>query len=169
MIYQYSVYLSSDMVNWNEVISNASSLPQEWTENEFSPQLARYVKLLLISNNQNDWATVWEAQVWGYTGTTDTENDNDVEQPQNFELSQNYPNPFNPTTNIRFSLPESGKVKLSVFNILGEVVSELINQELYRGIHEVTFEGENLASGIYVYRLDVENQFSDIKKMILVK
>jgi len=168
-IYQYSIFLSSDMVNWNEVISNASSQPQEWTENEFSPQSARYVKLLLISNNQNDWATVWEAQVWGYTGTTDIEDEDNIEKPQNFELSQNYPNPFNPGTNIRFSLPENGKVKLTVFNILGEVVSELINQELNMGTHEITFDGGNLASGIYVYRLDVENQFLDIKKMILVK
>ncbi len=168
-IYQYSIFLSNDMINWNEVVSNASSILEEWTENEFNPQQARYVKLLLISNNENDWATVWEAEIWGYTGTTDIEDEDDIEQPENFELNQNYPNPFNPTTQIRFSLPENGKVKLTVFNLLGEEVSELVNGELNRGTHDITFDGGNLASGIYVYRLDVENQFSDIKKMILVK
>ena len=99
----------------------------------------------------------------------DIEEDYEFNQPTNFELNQNYPNPFNPTTTISFSLPENSKVKLTVFNVLGEVVNEMVNQELNRGFHEFTFSGDNLASGIYVYKLDVENQFTDIKKMILVK
>jgi hypothetical protein len=168
-VYLYSIFLSTDLINWNEVVSNASSLPQEWTENEFSSQAARYVKLLLISNNQNTWASIWEAEVWGYSSQTDIEEESSINQPTNFELNQNYPNPFNPTTRISFSLPENSKVKLTVFNILGEVVNEMVNQELNRGFHEFTFNGDNLASGIYVYKLDVENQFTDIKKMILVK
>jgi hypothetical protein len=86
-----------------------------------------------------------------------------------YELYQNYPNPFNPETSIRFNLPEDGKVKLAVFNILGEQVAELINGEIPQGAHEISFSGSSLASGVYLYRLDIENSFSDIKKMILMK
>jgi len=88
---------------------------------------------------------------------------------ENYQLFQNYPNPFNPTTKIKFNIPEEGKVKLAVFNILGEQVAELINDKIQKGNHEIAFNGENLTSGIYVYRLDIENQFSDVRKMILMK
>ncbi len=168
-IYQYSIFLSNDMLSWNEIVSNSSSSPLEWTVNEFSPQLVRYIKLLIIGNNQNDWATVWETQIWGISGVSDNDDPTEIAQPKNFELNQNYPNPFNPTTNIRFALPENGKVKLTIYNILGEAVAELLNYEMAMGIHDITFNAGNLASGIYVYRLDVENQFSDVRKMILMK
>ncbi len=93
----------------------------------------------------------------------------DITEISDFELYQNYPNPFNPSTIIKFNLPKEGKVKLAVFNILGEQVVELIDAEMQEGIHEINFNGANLASGVYVYRLDIANQFSDIKKMMLVK
>ena len=94
---------------------------------------------------------------------------NNTDQPEYFELSQNYPNPFNPATSIQFSLPANSKVKLTVFNILGEVIDELINRELDRGVHTISFNAGDLTSGVYVYKLDVENRFSDIRKMILIK
>jgi len=169
-IYQYSVSVSTDNLNWTEIVTNASSVPEEWTTAEFSQVSARYVKIDLISstNNPNQWANIWETEIWGENKSTSVETIDDA-QPTDFELLQNYPNPFNPTTKIRFSLPENKKVKLTVFNILGEAVSELVNEEMTMGLHEVNFDAGNLASGIYVYRLDVENQFSDIKKMILLK
>ena len=97
---------------------------------------------------------------------TDSE---DAAEVKDFSLNQNYPNPFNPSTKIRFSLKENGKVRLIVYNLLGEEVSQLINAEMTQGIHEVEFNASNLASGVYIYKLDVENKFSSVRKMILAK
>jgi hypothetical protein len=82
----------------------------------------------------------------------------DVEfsSPTKFELSQNYPNPFNPVTTISYSLPESGNVKLAVYNLLGEQVAELVNGFKEAGIHKINFNAENFNSGIYLYMLDTE-------------
>ena len=93
----------------------------------------------------------------------------DKTEVKDFSLNQNYPNPFNPSTMIRFSLKDNGKVRLIVYNLLGEEVSELINKEMTKGIHEVEFNAANLASGIYIYKLDIENKFSSVRKMILTK
>lgn len=86
-----------------------------------------------------------------------------------YSLSQNYPNPFNPTTNINFSIPESQKVNLTVYNILGKGVENLINyQTLNAGTYRVNFNGEKLSSGIYYYTFEAGN-FVDTKRMILLK
>jgi hypothetical protein len=88
--------------------------------------------------------------------------------PNKFELSQNYPNPFNPSTKIKFAIPKTGMVNLSVFNLLGEKVAELINGEMEIGFHEIDFNGSNLSSGIYLFRLSADN-FVAVKKMTLMK
>jgi len=88
--------------------------------------------------------------------------------PAKFELSQNYPNPFNPTTNIRFTLPEAGNVKLAVYNLLGQKIADLVNQNMEAGFHNITFDGSNLTSGIYIYRLEAGNNVM-IRKMQLVR
>ena len=89
--------------------------------------------------------------------------------PTRYQVFQNYPNPFNPSTIIRFTLPQQGLVKLNVYNILGERVVQLINTELTAGVHEVIFNGRNLASGVYFYALDVQDKFIEVRKMILMK
>ncbi|MBN2571758.1 MAG: carboxypeptidase regulatory-like domain-containing protein [Ignavibacteriales bacterium] len=88
--------------------------------------------------------------------------------PTEFYLSQNYPNPFNPTTTILFSLPEVNMVKLSVYNILGEQIAILKNEQMNTGVHSVEFNANNLASGIYFYRIEV-GKYIETKKMILLK
>jgi len=88
--------------------------------------------------------------------------------PTEFELSQNFPNPFNPTTNIQFSLPETGQVKLVVFNVIGEQVAELVNKNMEAGNHNVKFDASDLNSGIYFYKIEV-NGFVQIRKMMFVK
>ncbi len=88
--------------------------------------------------------------------------------PISFELTQNYPNPFNPSTTIRFSLPQREHVTIKVFNVLGREVATLVDQELNRGKHVVTFDGKDLASGLYFYKLQA-GQFTQVKKMILIK
>ncbi len=87
----------------------------------------------------------------------------------NYKLSQNYPNPFNPTTKIDFSILKSSNVKLIVYDMLGRQVTTLVNKFFTSGSYTVDFDGANLTSGVYFYRIDVDNNFSDIKKMILVK
>ncbi|MBL1213013.1 MAG: T9SS type A sorting domain-containing protein [Ignavibacteriae bacterium] len=91
-----------------------------------------------------------------------------------FNLSQNYPNPFNPNTTINFTIPQNGKVKLSVFNILGQRVAVLINNYLNAGAHTLNFDASKYASGVYFYKMEVYNQkhkadFVEVKKMILLK
>ncbi len=96
---------------------------------------------------------------------------NDLESgslPSEFALGQNYPNPFNPSTNISFDLPRSGQIKLEVFNLLGQAVRTLAEGRLSAGTHQMTFNSDNLPSGIYFYRLTHEGG-SVTRKMILLK
>ncbi|NNG28111.1 MAG: T9SS type A sorting domain-containing protein [Ignavibacteriaceae bacterium] len=88
--------------------------------------------------------------------------------PTRFELAQNYPNPFNPSTKIRFTIPEAGLVTLKVYNLLGEEVATLLNEEQTTGVYEVTFDAGQLSSGIYFYTIN-SGDFVASKKMILLK
>lgn len=94
-------------------------------------------------------------------------NENDL-LPDKFELFQNYPNPFNPTTKIKFSIPETSNVLLEIFNILGERVSVLVNEEKKPGFYTLEFNAVNYSSGFYIYRLNTKG-YSEVKKMILLK
>jgi len=85
-----------------------------------------------------------------------------------FRLENNFPNPFNPITVIRFYLPEQTFVKLKVFDILGNEIRVLINEEKESGFHEITFDGTGLSSGVYFYQLQAE-EFVGSKKLILLK
>ncbi len=85
-----------------------------------------------------------------------------------FNLLQNYPNPFNPTTTIAYSVPNNNFVSLKVYDILGNEVASLVNEEKSKGNYEVNFDASKLASGIYVYRMQAGN-FNQVKKMMLLK
>lgn len=86
----------------------------------------------------------------------------------NFELLQNYPNPFNPSTVITFKLPSKQKVKLTVYNTLGEVITEPVNSMLSAGTYNVNLNMSGFSSGLYFYKIETDN-FSDTKKMIFIK
>ncbi len=88
--------------------------------------------------------------------------------PHSYKLSQNYPNPFNPVTLIEFSIKEAGNVKLVIYDILGREVSILVNEEMAAGSYQAQFDGANLASGIYFYRIE-SGKFTALKKMMLLK
>jgi uncharacterized membrane protein len=92
----------------------------------------------------------------------------DINAVTEFTLNQNYPNPFNPSTKISFTLPQSTNVKLSVFNLLGEKVAELVNEVKSSGFYEVDFNGTDLTSGMYLYRLET-GEFVSTRKMTLIK
>jgi len=88
--------------------------------------------------------------------------------PAQYALEQNYPNPFNPSTVIEFSLPENvGNVKLSIYNMLGEKVAELVNTALLAGKYSYQWNAQNVATGMYMYELRTDN-FVSVKKMILI-
>ena len=95
-------------------------------------------------------------------------NDNEFENPIEFLLSQNYPNPFNPSTVISYQLPVSSNVTLKVFDVLGNEIATLINEEKPAGSYEVNFNASILSSGIYFYKLQA-GSFSETKKLILLK
>jgi hypothetical protein len=88
--------------------------------------------------------------------------------PATYALYQNSPNPFNPETIISFSLAEKGMTRISIYNSLGEMVKELVNEEMEAGVHQLTFNAENLSSGIYFFRLEA-GDFKAIKKMVLMR
>jgi hypothetical protein len=88
--------------------------------------------------------------------------------PTVFALSQNYPNPFNPSTRIEFALPKETRVRLEVYNMLGQKVATLVDEVRSAGNHGVTFDASGLASGLYFYRLST-NEVSFLKKMMLLK
>jgi len=90
------------------------------------------------------------------------------EIPERFSLYQNYPNPFNPSTNIRYTLPKNSFVSLKVYDVLGKEIATLVNESLSPGTYEATFDAAKYSSGIYFYKLTT-NDFSDVKKMVLIK
>jgi hypothetical protein len=92
----------------------------------------------------------------------------EVQLPSGFQLNQNYPNPFNPTTQISYSIPKSGIVNLRVYNILGKEVAELINEYQNSGTYQITFNAQDLPSGVYFYQLKTGDYISS-KKMLLIK
>jgi len=100
-------------------------------------------------------------------GVTEVE---DAAVPQEFSLEQNYPNPFNPTTNIKFKISDYGLVTLKVYDVLGNEVATLVNEEKDAGSYKVEFSTSTLqlTSGIYFYTLSAGN-FKETKKMILMK
>ena len=98
--------------------------------------------------------------------------------PEAYGLAQNFPNPFNPETTIHYQLPESGHTKLQIYTVLGQRVATLVDDEVKAGYHQVHWNGLNefgnqAASGIYIYRLEVEaangEQFVATKKMNLLR
>jgi len=105
----------------------------------------------------------------GHGGIVISVDDNDLRiNPTGFKLEQNYPNPFNPTTSLQYTIDSRQFVTLKVFDLLGREVATLVNEEKPSGEYEVEFDGTNLPSGIYFYRLKA-GQYSETRKMVLLK
>ena len=100
-------------------------------------------------------------------------NENGENIPASFSLFQNYPNPFNPSTSIKFSVPQKAFVTITIYNVLGEEVTKLVNEEFSPGTYETTWDGTNYPSGVYYYQLTVNSEqltkYSETKKMVLIK
>lgn len=101
-------------------------------------------------------------------GVTFIEEEEIYEIPTTYYLTQNYPNPFNPSTKIRYSVPQSSNVVIKVFDILGNEIETLVNEDKSVGSYEITWYADNLPSGIYFYQLQA-GSFVETKKMILLR
>jgi endoglucanase len=139
----------ADLGETSAALNPGASPNGGWTTSDFKPS-GSLVRGYIIAGNIP-------------TGITPS-----LELPLNFELQQNYPNPFNPSTNILYSLKNSGKVCLSVYDLLGRKVAVLVNGVQNAGEHTATFSGVHLTSGIYFYRLTAAGS-TDVKKMMLIK
>lgn len=95
-------------------------------------------------------------------------NDEEPDTPSRFNLSQNYPNPFNPSTNIPFELSEASNVEINVYSILGQKVATIVNELYSAGSHSIQWNAQNLASGVYIYRMQAGG-FTQTRKLILLK
>ena len=89
--------------------------------------------------------------------------------PQNYQLGQNYPNPFNPLTRIDYQLPEDAYVRIRIYDISGKEIASLVNMDRIAGSHALIWHADGLASGIYIYTLEIDNKVVDIKRMCLLK
>jgi len=103
-----------------------------------------------------------------YRGLINDVSDHSTETPMHFQLRDAYPNPFNSTAVIDYSIAEPSKVKLSIYNIYGQLVETLVDEAVSAGNHSVKWNASDLASGIYFYRLDA-NDHSEVKRMTLIK
>lgn len=133
-----------------------------------------------LGSNTTGWGVTSTGGVARFFGTiTDVEEQPTQGLPETFALLQNYPNPFNPTTTIRYALPRDARVTVSVYNILGQLVSELVNDVQSAGYYTVAWNGRNqyglqVATGVYLYRIEARPTdggapFVSTKKMVLMK
>jgi len=111
-------------------------------------------------------AGFWTVLVTPETGTPIE--DLDLALPDEFRLEANYPNPFNPETTIQYGLPVPKRVSLKVYDSVGRLVNELLNESKAAGTYRVRFDATNLPSGVYFYRLEA-GEFSEMRSMLLVK
>ncbi len=119
-------------------------------------------------DTQKDAGAIYLEDFTAHFIDTNVKEQSDIALVDAYRLAQNYPNPFNPITKINFGLPEPARVKLHVYNTLGEEVTTILNDNMPQGAHFVFFDASELASGIYLYRLDA-GEFHETKKMVVVK
>lgn len=124
----------------------------------------------LVEGAGHDWI-VWKPGLYHFSQFLFKQTSTAVEKKEpvsTFNLSQNYPNPFNPVTKINFAVPEISFVTLKVYNVLGKEIATIVNEEKPVGKYEIEFDGSNLASGVYIYKIQAGN-FWNTKKFILMK
>jgi hypothetical protein len=129
-------------------------------------------KGLALSGNKiafpADAGNGWHIYLYVHDTTATDVNDALPVSPDNFVLYQNYPNPFNSTTKIEFYVPRFSKVKITIYNVLGEEISKILDKELEKGKHEIIFDAKNLSSGVMFYRFEYEDRIT-VRKMIQIK
>ena len=123
---------------------------------------------IIAAVTDDDSTEVRINEIWYNETPTGMSISDDAPIASRYELGQNYPNPFNPITHIRFNIPETGNTKLTVFNMMGETVANLVNGVVSAGGHTVSWNAANMPTGVYFYRMESGN-FSQTRKLLLVK
>ena len=145
--------------NWEKIGfvggNGTTTTPREYSFTDKNVQVGKYIYRL----NQIDFDGSYN-----YSKEIEV----DVMAPNKFSLEQNYPNPFNPTTKIKYSIPSDGYVSLTVYNTIGQKVSELVNGEVKAGSYEINFDASDLSSGIYFYKIQADG-YTSTKKMMLLR
>jgi C1A family cysteine protease len=152
------------------------SIPIEMTVTDFADPDITAGCCWISNNGNNTWNAIGNGTAYLYdlcikaycTSDQPSSVMQENKVPDQFHLSQNYPNPFNPKTIIEYSIPEYGKVELEVFNIIGKSIAKLVNGYKVKGNHQVEFNADQLASGVYFYRLKIDRLYIT-KKMILMR
>jgi len=174
------------LLDWNDVSGAATYNVQVSTNSGFTTTVLNQTGVTtsqlavasgILSNNvlyywrvaavNPGGVSAWSS-VWNFRPALTGVNSLSGEIPKEFKLYDNYPNPFNPVTRIKFDIASNTQVTLVVYDIVGRVVATLVDQELVAGIYETSFEGSNLSSGVYFYRLNA-GSYTSIKRMILTK
>jgi hypothetical protein len=166
---------SNNGTTWQEAASYNGSLTA-WTQVTLditqyaagSTQLKIRFRLTSDPGLTGDGWYVDDVKLTNYCGvlTPVTGNNNGV--PFQYALGQNYPNPFNPATVIKYQLPAESQVKITVYDVLGKMVTTLVNEKKSAGYYETEFDASGYASGLYFYKIEA-GSFTDVKKMMLIK
>jgi hypothetical protein len=148
------------------IIANLSSSETSYIDNDVTPGINYYY---LVSATDNSGNTTMSSPLEGVITSAGNEN---INTPASFMLLQNYPNPFNPVTKIKFHIPASSFVSLKIYDLLGNEIATLVNEQKSSGIYEAEFNsssiGKGLPSGVYFYTLKA-GAFTDTKKLLLMK
>jgi hypothetical protein len=129
-----------------------------------TPGIRYYYRVVALNSE-----TVSSSEVNSFVAGDPTSIEVGAESPSEFTLSQNYPNPFNPGTVITYQLPESGRVRISVYNVQGQLVRVVADQLMITGNHQIAFDATGLASGVYVYTLEFNGSVVQSRKMTILE
>jgi len=162
---EYKVEISDNKSNWSTIVYQTNGIGGiEQYEPDAS---ARYLRIYGIKRGTSWGYSLYEVEVYNIQ-SINIEDEGNSGQVNDYYLLNNYPNPFNPFTKIEFYIPNQEHTSLVVYNLLGEERAQLINEDILPGNYSIEFDGSNLSSGIYFYKLETEN-FIKVKKMILMK
>jgi hypothetical protein len=162
----WDLYLSTDGGNtWSEIANNLpkAQLEYEWTVPDNSTGQGK-VRVVQDNVAYGDY----DAISGNFTINSVTEVTLKDTEVKDFFINPAYPNPFNSTTIISFNLPAQGEVKLHIFNVAGEKIKTLINEEMSPGFHRVSWNADDVSSGVYFYTIETKN-FLQTRKVILIK
>ncbi|MBO6792292.1 MAG: T9SS type A sorting domain-containing protein [Balneolaceae bacterium] len=166
----YRYRISSDSM-FNEVIFEGVSQADTTFVPETDLDIGTYFWQVAAVDTDSlvTWASNSENEPFSFEITQKVSNEMTSSVPRDFTLNQNYPNPFNPSSTIQFGIPEASNVRLEVFNLLGQKVSTLVaGDKMQAGWHSIQFDAGNLASGVYIYRIEA-GSFVQTKRMMLIK
>lgn len=180
--YDEAGLVSAELSNVGDITSFLTDVDQEYGEMDSLSSITLTFSTEGISEpGENETRDYIFVCVGRYVGSNPNDNNGNsfisldypkdeilLNQPSKYKLYTNYPNPFNPSTLIKYDIKNNGLVKLGVYNVMGQLVKELVNTQQDAGSYTVTFDGSKLASGVYFYKLE-SGDFVDSKKMVLIK